>query len=490
METFRIAGDWHAQAVLTCAEMGAADAAAIAAGTPGIVLMENACAAVTRAIRARWAPRPTLVLCGPGNNGGDGFGVAIALARHGWPVTLALWGSCDALTGDAAIMAERWQGPVVEAVPDAFAGHGLVVDALFGAGLSRDLDGVPLTLVEALAAGSHDVVAIDVPSGLDGDTGEVRGAVAPAGLTVTFFRPKPGHLLSPGRGLCGELVVGDIGIPPSVLDAIAPTTAVNGPRLWRSRLPRPMREGHKYHRGHALVVGGETTTGAARLAARSALAVGAGLVTVAAPGSSLPVYAEALESVMVSGDDFATVLGDIRKNAVLVGPGNGVGAATHEKVMLATAAGRRVVLDADALTSFADDRDTLFAAVAGCPSVLTPHDGEYARLFAASGDRLARARAAAAEARTVVALKGPETVIAAPDGRAVIESSGPADLATAGTGDVLAGLITGLMAAGAVPFDAAGMAAWIHAAAGCRAGVGLVSENLPEHVAAVLAALS
>lgn len=482
--------DWHAQAVLDCAEMGAADAAAIGAGTPGIVLMENACAAVTRAIRARWAPRPTLVLCGPGNNGGDGFGVAIALARHGWPVTLALWGERAKLGGDAAIMAGRWDGPVIEASPASFAGHGLVVDALLGAGLSRDLDGLPLALVEALAAGNHDVVAIDVPSGLDGDTGEVRGAAAAAALTVTFFRPKPGHLLSPGRGLCGELVVADIGIPPGVLDDIAPAVVENGPRLWQARLPRPTREGHKYHRGHALIAGGETTTGAARLAARSALAVGAGLVTVAAPGGSFPVYAEALESVMVSGDDFGSVLADIRKNSVLVGPGNGVGAATHRNAMLAMAAGRRVVLDADALTSFADDRDTLFASAAGCPSVLTPHDGEFSRLFEATGDRLSRARAGATEARTVVALKGPETVIAAPDGHAVIECGGPADLATAGTGDVLAGLITGLMAAGAVPFDAACMAAWIHAAAGRCAGVGLVSEDLPDHVAAVLAALA
>ncbi len=489
METVHENDDWRAQAVLTCAEMGAADAAAVAAGTAGIVLMENACAAVTRAIRARWAPRPTLMLCGPGNNGGDGFGVAIELARYGWPVTLALWGEPDSLCGDAAIMAGRWQGPIVKASPACLAGHGLVVDALFGAGLSRDLNGLPLVLAEALAAGRHDVVAIDVPSGLDGDTGKIRGAAAPAALTVTFFRPKPGHLLSPGRGLCGELVVADIGIPPSVLDDIAPVTALNAPRLWQARLPRPTQEGHKYHRGHALIVGGETTTGAARLAACSALVVGAGLVTVVAPGGSFPVYAAALESVMVSDDDFAEVLADTRKNAVLVGPGNGVGAATREKAMLALTAGRRVVLDADALTSFADDRDTLFAATAACPSVLTPHDGEFSRLFDATGDRLARARAGAAESRTVMALKGPETVIAAPDGHAVIECGSPANLATAGTGDVLAGLITGLTAAGATPFDAACMAAWIHATAASYAGVGLVSEALPRHVASVLAAL-
>ena len=485
--------DWNARAVLSCAEMAAADAAAIAAGTPGIALMESAAAAVTRVIRARWAPRPTLVLCGPGNNGGDGFGIASGLAAARWPVQVALWGARDALAGDAAIMAGRWPGPVAAAEPARIDEASLVIDALFGAGLSRPLGGVPLALIEALAAGRRDIVAVDIPSGVDGDTGAVRGAAAPATLTVTFFRPKPGHLLQPGRRLCGELVVSDIGIEAHALDAIAPATARNHPRLWCARFPRPAAEGHKYDRGHALVVGGATTTGAARLAAQAALAVGAGLVTVAAPAAAFSTYAGALTSVMVTplaaADDFAALLGDLRKNAVLVGPGNGVDATTRARALAALAAGKRVVLDADALTVFADDPATLLEATRGKACVLTPHDGEFARLFVTAGDRLSRARAGAAQCGAVVMLKGPETVIAASDGRAVIECGGPPSLATAGTGDVLSGLVTGLLAAGAEPFDAACMAAWLQSQAARRAGPGLVSEVLYRHIPAAVAGL-
>ncbi|HEX9647536.1 MAG TPA: NAD(P)H-hydrate dehydratase [Alphaproteobacteria bacterium] len=482
-------------AVLRVADMYRADAAAVAAGVPSLALMENAAAAIVREVRRRWSPRPTLVLCGPGNNGGDGFGVAIGLAAARWPVTAALLGERARLSGDAAVMAGRWPGPVTPFDPALIEGASLVVDAVFGAGLARPVDGRARAVLEALAARGCEVVAVDVPSGVHGDTGAVMGAAAPARLTVTFFRPKPGHLLLPGRALCGELVVADIGIPDAALDDIAPPLAVNGPRLWGARLPRPAAGGHKYDRGHAVVAGGATTTGAARLAARAALGVGAGLVTVAAPAAAFAIYAGALTSVMVtaiaSEGDFDAVLADRRKNALLIGPGHGVGEATRARVLATLAAGKRCVLDADALTVFADDREALAAAIARAevPVVLTPHDGEYARLFGFEGDRLQRALAAAEASGAVVALKGPDTVVAAPDGRAAITADAPPELASAGTGDVLAGLIVGLLAQGADGFDAACMGTWLLGALGRAAGPGLVSERLVDHLPGVLAAV-
>ena len=490
---------WHARAVLGLDEMVAADAAAIAAGTPGIVLMENAAAAITREVRRRWAPRPTLVLCGPGNNGGDGFGVALGLRAARWPVTVALLGERARLEGDAATIAGRWDGAVAPLDPGLVESHALVVDALFGAGLTRPLAGDARAVVEALSARPREVVAVDVPSGLNGGTGEVLGLAAPATVTVTFFRPKPGHLLMPGRALCGDLGVADIGIPDTVLAAVAPKAARNHPSLWRDRFPWPARGGHKYRRGHAVVAGGETTTGAARLAARAALGIGAGLVTVAAPAAAFAVYASSLVSVMVTplarAEDFDALVADTRKNAFLLGPGNGVTETTRARTLAALEAGKRVVLDADALTVFADHREALFDALrrnaeaAGAPCVLTPHDGEYARLFDHRGDRLARARAGAERSGAVLVLKGPETVVAGPDGRAVIDHGGPPSLATAGTGDVLAGLITGLLAQGAEPFDSACMATWVHGRAARAAGAGLTSEGLADHLPAVLAGL-
>ncbi len=470
--------------------MAQADRAAIAAGTPGIALMEHASAAVARAIRRRWTPRPTLVLCGPGNNGGDGFGAATELASAGWPVTVALLGRRESLGGDAALMAQRWPGDVSEVDPHAVSGHALVVDALFGAGLSRPIEGVAARTLDAVAAAGVPVAAVDVPSGVDGDTGAVRGAAAPADVTVTFCRPKPGHLLMPGRGLCGRLEVADIGIGRAPVAVAGRVAVVNGPVLWRARLPRAAPGGHKYDRGHAVVAGGARTAGAARLAARAALRAGAGLVTVAAPESALAVYEGSLTAVMTrSLAAWPDLLVDSRTTAFLVGPGNGVGGATRERSLSALAAGKRAVLDADALSSFAGDPQPLFRATRGRPCVLTPHDGEYARLFADRGNRLARARAAADRCGAVVLLKGPETVIAAPDGEVAVGIDGPPELATAGTGDVLAGIVTGLMAAGAVPFDAACMGTWMHGVA-AGSGPGLIAEDLADRLPAVLAAVA
>jgi NAD(P)H-hydrate epimerase len=317
----------------------------------------------------------------------------------------------------------------------------------------------------------------------------VLGAAPRATLTVTFFRKKPGHLLMPGRALCGETVLADIGLPDWVLDAVRPATFENGPALWRAAFPRLDPAGHKYRRGHALVWGG-AMTGAARLAARAAARAGAGLVTLAAPPATWPVFATALESVIVAeaegAEGWAALLADKRRNAVLVGPGAGQGTAVRRAVLAALGAGRAAALDADALTVFAEDRAALLGAIAG-PTVMTPHEGEFARLFDPAGGKLAAARRAAAESGAVVLLKGPDTVIAAPDGRAAINADAPPTLATAGTGDVLAGIAVALLAQGMPAFEAAGAAAWLHGAAARHVGRKLVAEDLVAALPHVLA---
>jgi len=468
-------------ALLTPAEMGAADRAAEAGGVASTALMEAAGSAVAEAVMRRWTQLPVTVLCGPGNNGGDGFAAARRLQAAGWKVRLGLLGLRDALTGDAKEMAGRWHGEIEKLNPALLDGAGLVIDAIFGAGLARPLEGAARAAVEALAKSGLPSVAVDVPSGLDGASGEVRGAASPAAVTVTFFRKKPGHLLLPGRALCGEVELADIGIPAGVLDRIKPKSFENGLPLWLASFPWSRPESHKYARGHALVLGGATMTGAARLAARAAQRVGSGLVTVAAPAKSWTVYATALESVLVArlarAADYATLLKDARMNALLLGPGAGASRDTRVQVLAALKTRRAAVLDADALTCFAGNSAALFKAIAG-PCVLTPHEGEFARIFSFKGDKLARARQAAKRSKAVVLLKGSDTVIASPDGLAAINANAPAELATGGTGDVLAGLVTGLLAQGLEPFKAACAAAWLHGEAARLCGPGLVAEDL------------
>ena len=479
-------------ALLTPTEMGELDRRTIAAGVPGPVLMARAGAAVAAEIRRRWTRRPVAVLSGPGNNGGDGFVVARLLAAEGWPVRLALLGERARLTGDAAGAAALWTGPVEPFGSSVLDGAGLVVDALFGAGLSRPLSEPVAAVLAEAAARKLPIVAVDVPSGLDGATGAAERAPA-ATLTVTFGRLKPGHLLLPGRDLCGELVLSDIGLDPAGLAALGVKTWANDPSLWIDAWPRPGHASHKYSRGHALVLGGWPMSGAGRLVARAAGRVGAGLVTVAVPAAGLATYAAALESQIVRPiDDPAALdrlLADRRLSGLLIGPGAGVGATTRAAVLQLLSAGRPTVLDADALTVFADHPDALFAAIRA-PTVLTPHEGEFARLFGtAAGDKLSRARTAAAKSGATVLLKGADTVVAAPDGRATINANAPPTLATGGAGDVLAGLILGLLAQGMPAFEAASAAAWIHGAAAASFGPGLLASDLPDRVPAVLAGL-
>lgn len=475
--------------LLTVSEMGRADALAVEAGVPSLELMENAGRAVADEIKARWERRPVVILCGPGNNGGDGFVIARHLGQDDWPIRLALLGDSDALTGDAAVNAGRWGGKVEALDPEILSAAPLVVDALFGAGLSRPLDGLALAVVEAINSRSLDCVAVDMPSGVDGDSGAVLGGAAQARLTVTFFRPKPGHLLQPGRDLAGEIAVADIGIPNHVLDVISPSLFVNGPRLWGAGYPWPAATANKYDRGHAVIVGGSVMTGAARLVARGARRVGAGLVTIASPPAAVATYATDWPGTMVSAvadtAALAQMLEDRRLNAIAIGPGAGIEDNTRAEVLACLASGRSCVVDADGLSVFRDHTDDLFSAI-GTSCVLTPHEGEFSRLFSISGDRLTRCRTAAAISGAVVLLKGSDTIIAAPGGRTVINREAPPELATAGSGDVLAGLIVGLLAQGMEPFDAACAATWLHGQAASRFGIGLIAEDLPDMLPAVL----
>jgi NAD(P)H-hydrate epimerase len=472
-----------ALALLTPAQMGKADSAAVCAGARSGAMMEAAGSAVAVAIGERWPMCPVTVLCGPGNNGGDGFVAACHLSAAGWPVKVALLGAREKLAGDAARAAALWQGDLAPFTPDSLDGAGVIVDAIFGAGLSRAVDGPAAKVVEAMKLRRIPICAVDVPSGLDGASGMVLGIAAPADLTVTFFRKKPGHLLYPGRALCGELVVADIGTPASVLDAIAPNTWENGFDLWLDGYPWPEPESYKYTRGEVLILGGAAITGASRMTAQAAARAGAGMVTLAAPAEVWSIYATALTNAIVrsfaGAEGWLALLADKRRNAIAIGPGAGVGPSTRTYVLAALASKRPTVLDADALTSFAEAPQDLFSAIEG-PCVMTPHAGEFMRLFHDGGDKLQRARAAAGHSGAVVIFKGPDTVIASPDGRAIINANAPAQLATGGSGDVLTGFIAALLAQGMPPFEAAAAGVWLHGAAAAEFGLGLVAEDLPD----------
>jgi hydroxyethylthiazole kinase-like uncharacterized protein yjeF len=471
--------------ILTPAQMYRADALAAEQGVPSLKLMENAGTAVAREILKRYEKRKVAVLCGPGNNGGDGFVVARVLKSRGWPVSVYLLGEQGALKGDAAAMARKWKGAVKPL--DDFGKPGLIVDALFGAGLSRDF---PVELAERINGAGVPVVSLDVPSGLDGLTGRPRGACVKTDLTITFFRKKPAHVIHPGRKFCGEMVVAEIGIKEEVLKGTGWTAQENTKPV----LPPLETDTHKYRRGPALIwSGGEFATGAARLAAIAAARVGAGVVSMAGPREALRIHAAHLSSIMLKPvdelRDLMGLLDDHRLRAFCIGPAAGSNGETRTRVQATLEHPNpfAVVLDADALTSFQSHPSLLFDAIKLRPCVMTPHEGEFARLFPdlayAGPNKIERAKEAAKRARGVVLLKGPDTVIAAPDGRAIVSTNGSPKLATAGSGDVLAGLITGLIAQGLEAFEAAAAGAWLHADAANRCPLRtLIAEDLIEAI--------
>jgi hydroxyethylthiazole kinase-like uncharacterized protein yjeF len=487
--------------LLTTAEMAEADRLTITGGVPGIRLMESAGRAVADAVSrraGRVAPN-ICVVAGPGNNGGDGFVAARLLVDRGFAVRVLTVGDHSRLKGDAGEAARSWTGGTEPASPAALQGTGLIVDAIFGAGLDRPVDGDARIAIEAINAAGVPVIAVDLPSGVNGSTGALMGTAVRATESVTFFRRKPGHLLLPGRLHCGTLTVVDIGIPETVLQRIRPRLFANVPALWGDRFPVPRPAAHKYSRGHAVVVsGGLSHTGAGRLAARGALRAGAGLVTIASPSDALSINAATNLAIMVRPVDDAEalseMLADPRINAIVLGPGGGVGPPLRQMVLAALTGERAVVLDADALTAFAADSEMLFSAIRGregAPAVLTPHEGEFARLFM-KGEKIFersskydRATVAAEEAGSTILLKGADTVVASPLGRVSIADNAPPWLATAGSGDVLAGMVAGLLAQGMPAFEAASAAVWLQGEAGNEAGPGLIAEDLPEALRAV-----
>lgn len=480
--------------VLTAEQMRQADQAAMES-ISGISLMEAAGFSVARIVRHHWPKQRTAVLCGPGNNGGDGFVVARHLANHGWPIQLALLGDLVSLKGDAALAARKWHGSVADLSVDSIKECTLFIDALFGTGLTRSITGVAANIIEEINHSCLPVVAVDIPSGLHCDTGAIlgKGAALQAQITVTFFRPKLGHLLLPGRSLCGRLIVVDIGITESMMKETYPQTFVNDPSLWH--IPRYQQSGHKYGRGHVLIVGGSDLTGAARLSARAARRSGAGLVTIAAPAPAFSLYASDNPGTIVVPFNSEVHLKELLKrskhiNAVLIGPGVGRSASTRSLVNTIFTSGLPCVLDADALSSFSEDPTALFSSSRVLQCVLTPHEGEYESLFGSISQKskLARAIYGSEITGAVIVLKGADTVITSPNGWSAINVNAPSLLSTAGTGDVLSGLIAGLMAQGMNTFSASCAAVWLHSTAALSMGTsGLIAEDLPEMLPVVLA---
>jgi len=485
--------------VLTPAEMGQADEFAVSAGTSSFALMERAGLAVAEAVR-RTVPvgSRVSVMTGPGKNGGDGFIAARVLAEAGYAVSVGMLVARDSLVGDASFAAAAWTGFSKGLSPLIAEEADVVIDAIFGAGLDRPIEGLAAQTINIVNQSGVPVIAVDLPSGVNGLTGKVMGTAIEADETVTFFRTKPGHLLLPGRNHCGRVTVADIGIGAGVLDAIKPKTWHNTPARWT--LPQVEVDQNKYTRGHVVVVSGPATrTGAARLAARGAFRAGAGLVTLASPLDALAINAAHLTAIMLmpmeGAGGLASILADQRRNAVVIGPALGLDESAIDLVEVALGSRAAVVLDADAITVFTGKADRLFEAIkerkAGV--VMTPHDGEFSKLFpdlATTESKLDRARQAAARSGAVIVLKGPDTVVAGPDGEALIADNAPPQLATAGSGDVLAGIIGGLLAQRMPAIQAAAAGVWLHGEAGLSKGRGLIAEDLPEVLPAVFTELA
>ena len=481
--------------------MSKADSLAVASGVPSIELMENAGQAVVAQIMQSHSPRATLILCGPGNNGGDGFVVARLLQQKGWQVELALLGDVAQLKGDAKINAIRFNGEIKIFAPNMLDKAELIIDAIFGAGLDREIIGEIASIINQVNQADIPVISIDIPSGIDGETGQVLGVALRAKQSVTFFRAKPAHYLMPARIYCGEITIVDIGIPESVLQEITANTWLNNVNLWQ--LPCKKLDEHKYDAGHCLVISGdELHGGAARLAARAALRIGAGLVSIVGTRETLLIHAAQVSAIMLrqakKAQEIAEMLSDKRLNSTVIGMGLGIGKKTREKVLATLKNCANVVIDADGLSSFAQNPEQLFDAIKARNSggvVLTPHAGEFCKIFnITSNSKVEKACMAAKISGATIVYKGADSVIAAPNGWAAINNNAPPELATAGSGDVLAGIIGGLMAQGMQAHLAAAAGVYLHGAAAAsfakaKSSAGLISDDLPSLLPKVMQSL-
>lgn len=471
--------------ILTPQEMLAAEQAVFNTGTDSFTLMQRAGEAVAEFVHAHWPDGRIQVLCGPGGNGGDGFIAAAKLAKFWRNVEVFCTHSVSELTGDTAKAAAEWTGPVHKLEDALNAEAELVVDALYGAGLKRPLEGAAAML--ALRGGR--VISVDVPSGIDGYTARPLGPAFQAEATITFAALRPAHVLLPGSAFSGAVMVADIGVP------VQTALAENSPALWHGQMPQPGYGVHKFQRGHLKVVsGGPWNTGAARLTAKAGLRAGAGLVTVLSPPDAAGVHAAHLTAIMLAPfltpDDLAAHAAN--STAMVIGPAAGINDATRANVEALLKGPARIVLDADALTVFGQDPETLFKQLRPT-DILTPHEGEFSRLFgdllSNSDNKVQATRAAAAKAGCVILLKGADTVIAKPDGNAVVNTHATRWLATAGSGDALAGIIAGFMAQGVDTFEAAAIGCWLHGEAGRRVGAGLIAEDIEMQLPMILSAL-
>ncbi len=471
--------------ILTTRDCGRCDAYADAEGVPRIALMDRAGRGLADAVIARWSRRPVAVLCGPGNNGGDGYVAARYLERAGWSVTIYAQSDPAKLTGDAAWAHGEWAGAVLPLEGFSPSDYALVIDALFGAGLTRPLEGIAADCVTALARSECVVVSADVPSGVFGDRSARPDVAFAADLYVTFNNLKPAHVLEPAAAACGEVQVVDIGIPPAWTDQIDRLARLNSPEAWWDGFPRREAGTHKHREGRLVVFsGGASSTGAARLAAHAGLRMGAGLVTLASPPSALQVNASALTAVMLAcweAEESLALLAERRASAFVAGPALGLEERAASAVQACLESGLPGVVDADALTLLAERGEDGLQGL-GPQHVLTPHAGEFERLFPglleACDNEIFATRQAADLAGCTILLKGAATVIAVPGGDCRVNRHAHPRLATAGSGDVLAGMIGALLARGMPGFDAACAAAWLHGDIAQTSPEGLIAEDL------------
>ncbi|MGI9353518.1 MAG: NAD(P)H-hydrate dehydratase [Rhizobiaceae bacterium] len=475
--------------LLTPKQMALADKATIDGGIAGIQLMENAGEAVVEILNLEVPDAgKILVICGTGNNGGDGFVAARLLYEQQKKVTVLIAGDVANIAGDAKLAFERLDRKIVSNEKPDLSKYDAVVDALFGAGLDRPVIGEPALLIDAVNASGKPVVSVDLPSGIDGSSGQVMGCAINANATVTFFRYKPGHLLVPGRYHCGNHHLRQIGITEKTLTQSRYAACRNQQNLWLNTYPATRPDGHKYDRGHCLVVSGPVaSTGAARLVAGAALRTGSGLVTIASPSDALIVNASHLTSIMLrcadKPEEIQEVLSDERFNCIAMGPGMLPDNHTVRMVEAVLEMKRNTVLDAGALSAFRSRPSELFQAIrrSGGQVVLTPHEGEFRTLFPDEKDirsKLEKAKSASEKSGSVILLKGPDTVVASGRNEASISNNAPPWLATAGSGDVLTGIVAGLLAQGMPVFDAANAAVWMHGAAAKSVGPGMISSDL------------